>query len=56
MVFLNLHLSLVWVGRISEQKAPDVFIKAAKQIKQKIPEACFMIVAMALTVNDRGIR
>ena len=24
------------VGRISEQKAPDVFIKAAKQIKQKI--------------------
>ena len=32
------------VGRISEQKAPDVFIKAAKQIKQKIPEACFMIV------------
>lgn len=32
------------VGRISEQKAPDVFIKAAKQIKEKIPEARFMIV------------
>ena len=32
------------VGRISEQKAPDVFIKAAKQIKKRIPEAFFMIV------------
>ena len=32
------------VGRISEQKAPDVFIKAAKQIKEKIPESIFMIV------------
>ena len=32
------------VGRISEQKAPDVFIKAAKQIKEKIPEAYFVIV------------
>lgn len=32
------------VGRISEQKAPDVFIKAAKQIKEKIPEAHFVIV------------
>lgn len=27
------------VGRISRQKAPDVFIKAAKQINEKIPEA-----------------
>lgn len=32
------------VGRISEQKAPDVFIKAAKQINEKVPEAHFMIV------------
>ena len=32
------------VGRISKQKSPDVFIQAAEQIKEKIPEACFMIV------------
>lgn len=36
------------VGRISEQKAPDVFIKAAKQIKEKIPQANFMIVGDGL--------
>lgn len=39
------------VGRISEQKAPDVFIKAAKQIKEKIPEAYFVIVGDG---SDRG--
>lgn len=32
------------VGRISPQKAPDTFIKAAKLIKERIPEAWFMIV------------
>ena len=32
------------VGRITKQKAPDVFIKAAKLIKKKIPEAYFIIV------------
>lgn len=32
------------VGRISEQKAPDVFIKAAKLIKEQIPSAYFVIV------------
>lgn len=32
------------VGRISKQKAPDVFIQAAKLIKEKIPEAYFIIV------------
>lgn len=32
------------VGRICKQKAPDVFIKAARQIKEKIPEAYFIIV------------
>lgn len=32
------------VGRISQQKAPDVFIKAAKLIKQSIPSAYFIIV------------
>lgn len=32
------------VGRISPQKAPDTFMKAAKLIKEKIPNAWFMIV------------
>lgn len=32
------------VGRISPQKAPDTFIKAAKLIKNRIPEAWFIIV------------
>ena len=32
------------VGRISEQKSPDIFVKAAKIIKQKIPEAYFLMV------------
>lgn len=31
-------------GRISQQKAPDVFIRAAKLIKEKIPSAHFIIV------------
>lgn len=32
------------VGRISEQKAPDVFIKTAKTILESIPNAYFIIV------------
>ena len=32
------------VGRISQQKAPDVFIKMAKQVKEKVPNAHFIIV------------
>lgn len=32
------------VGRISEQKAPDIFIKAAKYIQEKIPNSYFIIV------------
>jgi glycosyltransferase involved in cell wall biosynthesis len=32
------------VGRISEQKAPDVFVKAARKIKDAIPDAFFIIV------------
>lgn len=32
------------VGRMSPQKAPKVFIQAAKQIKKDIPEAFFIIV------------
>src|SRR5699024_10209358 len=32
------------VGRLSKQKAPDTFVKAAKIIKQKIPNAYFLLV------------
>ena len=32
------------VGRISKQKAPDVFVEAAKKIKDKIKNAYFVIV------------
>ena len=32
------------VGRLMSQKAPDVFIRAAKEIKESIPEAYFIIV------------
>ena len=32
------------VGRISKQKAPDVFVKIAKKIKESIPNAFFVIV------------
>lgn len=32
------------VGRISPQKAPDVFVKMAKQVKDKVPDAHFIIV------------
>lgn len=32
------------VGRLSKQKAPDIFVKAAKLIKEKIPNAYFLMV------------
>ena len=32
------------VGRLSEQKAPDIFVKAAKKIKQRISNAFFLMV------------
>ena len=32
------------IGRISAQKAPDIFIKAAKLIKTQIPNSSFMII------------
>ena len=32
------------VGRMSKQKAPDVFIKMAKQVKDEVPNAHFIIV------------
>ena len=40
-----------YVGRISQQKAPDIFIKAANIIKKKIPKAFFLIVGEG---EDRG--
>lgn len=44
------------VGRLAEQKAPDVFVKAAKRIKETIPKAFFLIVGdggRADLVNSR---
>ena len=32
------------VGRLSEQKAPDIFVKAAKLIKDKVPSSFFILV------------
>ena len=32
------------VGRMSPQKALDVFVKMAKQVKEKVPNAHFIIV------------
>lgn len=40
------------VGRISPQKAPDVFIKAAKRIKRDIPTAYFIIVGSGEQEGD----
>ena len=40
------------VGRISPQKAPDVFIKAARLIKQEIPAAHFIIVGGGEMENE----
>ena len=40
------------VGRISLQKAPDVFIRAAKLIKQEIPNAHFIIVGGGEMENE----
>lgn len=33
-----------YVGRLTEQKAPDIFVKAAKIIKEEIPNAFFIMV------------
>ena len=40
------------VGRISLQKAPDVFIRAAKLIKREIPNAHFIIVGSGEMEDD----
>ena len=44
------------VGRLAEQKAPDVFVKAAKRIKEKIPKAFFLIVGDKRHLNIGYIR
>lgn len=51
------------VGRISEQKAPDVFVKAARKIKDAIPEAFFIIVGdgpdqteIEMMISDLGLK
>ena len=51
------------VGRIAEQKAPDVFVKAAQIIKDAIPEAFFIIVGngpdqaeIEKMISDFGLR
>ena len=36
------------VGRMSPQKAPDVFVKMAKKVKDKVPNAQFIIVGNGL--------
>lgn len=40
------------VGRLATQKAPDIFVKAASVIKQRIPEAFFVIVGDGLNRMD----
>ena len=40
------------VGRISPQKAPDVFVKMAKLVKEKIPTAHFIIVGSGEQENE----
>lgn len=40
------------VGRISPQKAPDVFVRMAKQVKDKVPKAHFIIVSNGNQENE----
>lgn len=40
------------VGRLTEQKAPDVFIRAARLIKDSIPNACFLFVGGGEKENE----
>lgn len=40
------------VGRISPQKAPDVFVRMAKQVKDKVPKAHFIIVGNGNQENE----
>lgn len=50
------------VGRLSKQKAPEIFVNAAKIIKQKIPNAFFILVGdgeqktqIEKLINDYGL-
>lgn len=52
-----------YVGRLSKQKSPDVFIKAAAEIKKKIPQAYFLMVGdgeereqTEQLINELGLR
>ena len=40
------------VGRIAEQKAPDIFVKTAKIVKQRIQNAFFVIVGDGPLLNE----
>lgn len=40
------------VGRISEQKAPDIFVKAAEIVKQRISNSFFVIVGDGPLLNE----
>lgn len=42
--FINGRFVIGMVGRISEQKGPDVFIEAAGLVEKRIPEAVFCII------------
>lgn len=51
------------VGRISEQKAPDIFIRVASEINKKLPNSFFIIVGdgedkenIELLINELGIK
>lgn len=41
------------VGRICKQKAPDVFLKMAGEVKKKIPNSCFVIVGDAIEGEEQ---
>lgn len=40
------------VGRVSPQKAPDIFIKMAKMVKDKVPDSYFIIVGNGSQENQ----
>lgn len=51
------------VGRVSEQKAPDIFVEAARKIKEVIPQSYFIIVGdgpdqveIEKMISDLGLR
>lgn len=44
------------VGRICKQKAPDIFIKMASEVKKKIPNSCFIIVGDVIEGDEKERR